>query len=272
MQSNDNESLSEFLARIQESRKGVVPKPMTPTLSYVLYNLADGRTDVSGALPAIRDALDEQCNRDWSQAHGGFYVLRVGEHPEDRLPGEVAINIRHTIPVNGAIAYHQVTAGVPDIEVGLDLTSDVIRGTDSASAVISHEVLETNGDRGANGWKTRTDGLTNDAEEACDFVQNTGYAMSSGVWVSNFLLPVVWIPGAPGPYDHMGKMRSQYDVSYGYGITCQIGNVQQIGASARAAAQPASRILMMGEVSGLARKRKAGPYSRTRRRGLVLAP
>jgi hypothetical protein len=241
-------------------------KPMpTPTINYVLYNLADGRTDVDKALAAIRDAQDEQCNGPYSQEHGGFYVIRVGENPLDRVGGEVAINIRHTIPVAGAIADHQVNGGIPDIEVALDLTgTDLLKGTEALSVSISHEVLETNGDRGANGWKTRGDGVTTDAEEMCDFVQNTGYVSTNGVWVSNFVRAAFFIPGRDGPWDYLSRMRQQYDVSNGYGITGAIGGINQIGGmlSRRGKAK------QIGNLTEPQKARKRNPYSRARRRGL----
>lgn len=234
--------------------------PMTPTISYVLYNLADGRDDVTAALPAIRDALDEQCNGHYSEHHGGFYVIRNGgTNPNDRQPNEVAINIRHTIPVDGALAYHTVSNGVEDIEVALDLVNGLTDNVESLSVAISHEVLETNGDPGANGYKMRDDGQTADAEEMCDWVQNTGYQATNGVWVSNFLLKAAFIPGMVGPWDYMTVMKSQYDISHGYGIQVDIvGNRVIQGHTVR----------KVGVMSALQENRKRHAYSRARRRGL----
>lgn len=250
------------------------PAPSTPrgpaTLQFVFYNLAPGRNDVTAALPSIRDALDDQANNEFADAYGGVYFFRVGASPSDRRPGEVGINIRHTVPAQGAIAYHAVTNGVPDIEMALDLVSSLTTGTECLSSALSHEVLETAGDQGANLWATRGDGVTSDARETCDFVQNTGYAKKNGVWVSNFLLPSVWIPGARGPYDHMGKMTSQYDSSLGYGIMAQVGNVQQVGGM-KALEKTLRVVSMVGSLSELQKKRKSHPYSRASRRGLILA-
>lgn len=241
---------------------------MTPTLSFVLYNLADGRNDVTDGLKAIRDALDEQLNADFSQAHGGFYVIRVGENPQDRLPGEIAANVRHTVPAPGAIGFHNVTNGVPDIEIALDLTDgDLTRGTGSLAVCLSHEFVETCADPGGNGWKTRGDGSMSDAEEAADFVQNTGYIASNNVWLSNFLRPCAWIPGADGPWDKMGIMKSQYDASNGYGIVAQIGAVNQINARR---ANWTSFVGMVGELTAAQKRRKQHRFARAWRKGLRL--
>jgi Intein splicing domain len=149
------------------------PAPSAPvgarpvTLKFVLYNLATGRDDVNGILPAIRDALDWQANGEFADAYGGVYQFRVGQSPFDRAKGEIGINIRHTVPAQGAIAYHAVTNGVPDIEMALDLVRSLTTGTECLSSALSHEVLETALDPGANRWATRGDGQTADALEAC---------------------------------------------------------------------------------------------------------
>jgi hypothetical protein len=249
------------------------PAPSSPatrpvTLKFVLYNLAVGRDDVTPVLPAIRDALDWQANGEFADAYGGVYQFRVGQSPFDRAKGEVGINIRHTVPAEGAIAYHAVTNGVPDIEMALDLVRELTTGTECLSSALSHEVLETALDPGANRWATRGDGQTADALEACDFAQNTGYSTKNGVWVSNFLLPSVWVPGSLGPWDHLGKMTNQYDVSNGYGIQGTIDNVQQIQGRM---AKESSNVRFVGSLTDLQRARKSHPYSRATRRGLVLA-
>jgi len=237
------------------------------TIRYVLYNLATGRSDVTAALPVIRDALDEQANGPFAAAHGGSYAFRVGAHPSDRAKDEVAINIRHTVPAQGAVAYHAVTNGIADIEVALDLVQGLTQGAESLSVAISHEVLETNGDEGANLWATRQDGQTADARENCDWTQNVCYSASNGVSVTNFLLPSAWIPGAAGPWDYMKVMKSQYDMSNGYGIKATVGNIV-MGASTTTAAR---HVTYGGSLTELQRKRKAHPFSRASRRGLVIS-
>jgi hypothetical protein len=103
-----------------------------------------------------------------------------------------------------------------------------------------------------------------DAEELCDFVQNTGYAATNGFWVSNFVLRSFFIPGAPGPWDHLKKMKTQYDVTNGYGIVAsEPVTVSQIMGM--------HKKLLVGELTELQKKRKSHPYSRTYRRGLDLA-
>lgn len=165
------------------------PAPSAPvgarpvTLKFVLYNLATGRTDVTPVLPAIRDALDWQANGEFADAYGGVYQFRVGQSPFDRAKGEIGINIRHTVPAQGAIAYHAVTNGVPDIEMALDLVKELTTGTECLSSALSHEVLETALDPGANRWATRGDGQTADALEAC-LTGDTQVQMADGQMIS----------------------------------------------------------------------------------------
>lgn len=189
----------------------------------------------------------------------------------DRQPGEIAINFRDTIPeAPGALAYHQTTNGVPDIEMGVDLFTDVT-GVDGMSKGGSHELLELLGDAGANGWKDRqnADNLS-DAAEACDFVQNTGKTASNGLYVSNFVLPSFFIPGAPGPWDNLGVMTSQYDVSNGYGITVTTpSDYNQIGgARLSQKAGHTRQVRVHGELTEKQLRRKTHPYSRMTRRGV----
>ncbi|HZU83817.1 MAG TPA: hypothetical protein VE987_12910 [Polyangiaceae bacterium] len=250
------------------------PLPAPPC--FVLINI-DGGDAVAKVLPLIRDALAESCGPGSAFAHsnGDFGAeFRVATSVTDRSSGEIAINIRQSLPeAPDAAAYHYDNAGVPDIEVGVSEFEGLIDGNDAVSAGIDHEVKETLGDLGANGWKDNGQGKV-DAEEYCDKVQNTGYAASNGVMLSNFLFPSAFIPGASGPWDYLGVMQSQDDVSNGYGIQADSpANVGQIGGQ-RVMGEHVTggrRVHAVGSLTEKQLRRKAHPWSRAYRRGLRLA-
>lgn len=249
-------------------------------ISFVLVDLT---TDVTpsemrpaAVLLLIADALKEQTSTSFSDAFGYETPEFRVDTAQNRKPSEIAINFRDTIAVQGALAYHQVTNGVPDIEIGVDLFTDLTSTSESVSGGVSHEVLETLGDMGANGWKDKGNGIMG-AEEVCDPVQNTGYQTSNGVYVSNFVLPSYFIPGAVGPWDQLGVMKSQTDLSNGYEIQTQSptsfsqamtkpGWGHTLNSMIKGGAKPKYD----GTLSRIQRLRKSSPFSRAARRGLVI--
>lgn len=228
------------------------------------------------AFQGMIDAWSEQIFGPFADAHGDRVCgFRIAEPGTDRLDGELAMNFRDTIPeAPNALAYHQVVNGIPDIELGVDLFAALTTGSESLSCGGSHELLELILDAGANGWKDKQDGSgLMGAEEACDVVQNAFYTASNGFAVSNFLLPSYFIPGAPGPWDSMGVMTSQSDLSNGYEI--QVGSPTEVfqhsGRELKVhphPIRPGVSVRIVGELpKGNQAKRKAHPYSRSYRRG-----
>ena len=261
------------------------PKAMTTSttpamqFAFVLLDLTTSETpDALKPAPLLGplvNALIEQLEGPFAAAWGEQCCdFRIGTSPTDRQPNEIAVNFRDTIAAQGALADHQVNNGVADIEIACDLFSSLTTGQESMSVGVDHEILETILDRGANGWKDRQDdtGLS-DAEEACDFVQNTNYAASNGLSMSNFVLPSFFVPGAVSPWDYLAKMASARDVSNGYGIVAesptdvsQIGSMQAPVLGMRIDHR-GMRVHTVGYLSDLARKRKASIYSRHFKRG-----
>lgn len=246
-----------------------------PIFRIVLIDLTTSATPdalrPASAFQSMMDAWTEQIDGPFSAAYGLTPVaFRIGT-PADREPSEIGMNWRDAIPeAPGALAFHQVVGGIPDIELGASLfqtLTDGSGGQESASGGGSHELLELLGDVGANMWADKQDGSNKTcAREMCDVVQNTGYSATNGVWVSNFLLPAYWIPGAPGPFDHLAVMSDRNDVSHGYEIQADAAqNVAQVGGvmGARTA-----RIHVAGVLTDLQKQRKRHPYSRSYRRGL----
>jgi hypothetical protein len=213
----------------------------------------------------------------------GACSFRAGKSPQDRGLLEIACHFRDAIPeAPDALAYHTVTNGVPDIEIGCDLFGDVLNGPESQMGGLDHEFKETVIDPGGNLWADLFDGSgMMRAREACDTVQNSGYpARVNGAWLSNFLLPAAFIPGAPGKWDFMGVMTSQEDYSHGYEIQAgSPSDVTQVGGKKRLHGLAMSREgTRMCGIAGAERlsthqlKRKAHPYSRTYRRGVRIIP
>jgi hypothetical protein len=222
----------------------------------------------------IIDALKEQLDHDYAPEYGPvLYTFRVACSPSDREVGEIAVNFRDTIPeAPGALAYHTVTNGVPDIELGVDLFASLTEGQESLSCGLSHEVLEMLGDPGANLWSDRQDaGGHMDARELCDFVQNTSYQASNGVTLSNFVLGAFFIPASVGPWDFLDVMKSQYDVRHGYGIQAPSPQENTQIGGIRAALATLDARKTVGKILDSQIKRKRLAYSRSYRRGLRLA-
>ena len=230
------------------------------------------------AFQAMIDAWTEQINGPFADAHGARTVeFRIADPGTDRLDGELAMNFRDTIPeAPNALAYHQVVNGIPDIELGVDLFASLTSGVESLSVGGSHELLELLRDVGANGWKDKQDGSgLMGAEEVGDVVQNTFYPASNGVPVTNFLLESYFIPGAPGPWDFMGVMTSQTDLSNGYeiqaGAPTSVSQAPHAGRDIRWHPHPTSAGLSI-RITGILptgnqKKRKCHVHSRSYRRG-----
>lgn len=187
----------------------------------------------STLLTETRDALDEYANGPLSAHHGVSCSFRIAYDASDRKPGEYAIHLVENIPdAPGALAYHYVVDGRPDIVLGLVDCEMSLTSQDGLPWVLSHEVAEAEGDPGANEWVDAGGGKQR-AKELCDRVQNVGFATSKGAMVSDFLLREAFIPGSPGPWDYVslvtGKncMSDQLDYSNGYDIEREPNGTEQ---------------------------------------------
>jgi hypothetical protein len=262
------------------------PHVALPQFAFVFIDLT---TDATPAAMKPANVMDEmigdisdQINGEFADAHGHIAcTFRIGKGPNDRAPGEIAVHFRDTIPeAPGALAYHTVTNGIPDVEIGVDLFTNLKDDQESVSAGVDHELLELLKDAGANGWKDLQDGsgLTR-AEEECDTVQNLGYRGKRGCWLSDWLLPSAFIPGSAGPWDYLQAMEGQDDYSHGYEAQATAPtDVQQVmgGITKKvhglAKTDTGRTVFLRGaeKLTELQRKRKSHPYSRTYRRGVRL--
>lgn len=118
----------------------------------------------------------------------------------------------------------------------------------SVCSVLSHEAIETLGDRTCNGWMQRADG-TLVATELADPVESDSYLVTIEAegaspvlqgTVSNFVFPRWFDPDAPAMasnsgyfgnlagFDYMGMLESPFEVrSNGYVITMSGGTVSE---------------------------------------------
>jgi hypothetical protein len=119
--------------------------------------------------------------------------------------------------VAGAEAYHSIDdAGHPFALVGtfaLDDVGGVLTGNaavqDSVSIALSHEIYETEADRGVNLWADRFDGVTEVAFEPADPFQGS-HREVAGVWLANFALPAWFDANTPkGAAVDMARTGSQ---------------------------------------------------------------
>jgi hypothetical protein len=253
----------------------------TPSTCLVLLDYTTAATPAAlrptpAFLADLVAALDEQVRGPFASEYGVQPVaLRVGSGPTDRSPTEIAVNFRDTLSVPGALAYHTVVAGVPDVEVGCDLfttlSTYVNPGDEAVSQGVGHEVLELLGDPGANCWEDSGQGFMR-SREVADLVQNTGYAASNGLWMTNFLRRAAWVPGAPGPWDWLGVMASQDDYSSGYEVRAvPPGSTTQVGGMLGAAGHPTvGTVYAVGALSPTQLARRRSQHSRTHRRGVRL--
>ena len=74
---------------------------------------------LDGMIAVIDCFVGRDLRRNWGVPE---VTMRIASEPEDRGENEIAVNLRDLIPEAAkALAYHQVTNGVPDIEVGTTL-------------------------------------------------------------------------------------------------------------------------------------------------------
>jgi hypothetical protein len=113
-----------------------------------------------------------------------------------------------------ALGYHteerdRVT-GIVGAKTILDAGGSILKGADSVSACLSHEVLEASINPFVGGWEDGPAAGEEFAREVCDPCQDQSYAIN-GIAVSDFVLPA-WFDAQnrTGPYDHLGVLRKPF--------------------------------------------------------------
>jgi len=171
----------------------------------------DGSKLSPAVLNHIAEAVQDQVNQEFAAEWGAKATIRVGASTIDIQAGEWAYGFVPELPdAPGASAYHDVTGkGVPFALCAVTTCGSLL-GPTGVSVDVSHEILETAGDEGANQFANDNNGLLH-AVEMCDAVevQTYGKTCKDGtvVQVSNWLLRSWFTPGAAGPYDYMTSAK-----------------------------------------------------------------
>ena len=183
------------------------------TVKWVLVDNSQGATTQDGStlstavLELIAEAVTAQINNEFAEVWGGAAEMRVAAGPNDIRPDEWAYVFLASLPdAPGASAYHDINGkGVPFALCAVP-TCHSLYGPNGISVDVSHECLETAGDRYANQYDF-DDQRTLHAHEMCDAVevQTYGKTCANGavVQVSNWLLRSWFDPRGVGPYDYM---------------------------------------------------------------------
>ncbi|HEX6896715.1 MAG TPA: hypothetical protein VF146_15650 [Bryobacteraceae bacterium] len=192
-------------------------------VKWVLIDKTNGATPKDGSrlspavLKQMAEAVQDQVNQEFAAEWGSQATLRVGANSNDIQPGEWAYVFLASLPdAPDASAYHDIKGkGVPYALCAVKTCDDLL-GPNGVSVDVSHEILETAGDEGANQFANDNKGLLH-AVEMCDAVEVQTYGKTAKdgtvVQVSNWLLRAWFIPGAAGPYDYMTSARISGAVS-----------------------------------------------------------
>jgi hypothetical protein len=248
---------------------------------------ADGASLTPEILANIASAVEIQLNRDFSPHWGGTYRVRVASGSDDVQPGEVPYIIKSTIDAPGAIADHYVNPdGSPAAEDATSLSDTLTSASNSCSVATSHEFLEVGADPPCNVWRDGGDGKEY-CQEVGDPVEAQSYPITldngAVVYVSNFVTPAYFTPGAVGPYDYLSSIgdnpsepAAPFQVPAGgnYQTERQAGQGEFV-VQARYTGPDVTVSLTIPFASSRAHRRlpkRAHPSSRSYRRGLRVAP
>lgn len=168
---------------------------------------ANGETISPAALTRAAAILTFYLNRDVARWWGGLHRVRMATG-SDLVAGEIACVSRPILPdAPDAIAYHTINGvGVPSAVDAVPLSDSLFGPGNSWLVAWSHEMAETVGDAPCNAWRDDGQG-TEHSQELCDPVEEQSYRVTTAAgfegYVSNFVLPAYFTPGAPGPYDFL---------------------------------------------------------------------
>jgi hypothetical protein len=198
------------------------PNVMSDPIS--LYQLLNQSKRVQDdAFGAIAHALGIQLARDVAPVYGTTPGVTFDPGVSVVDPKQVTpVIIVDTPDVDGALGYHDTDdQGNPFVKVFvnpiLDNGGSITSGSNSLSVTISHELLETLADAGANVWADGPEGFDY-AYELCDPVESDSYDIE-GVSVSNFVYPAYFQPKFKGrtdlKYDQMGTVKDPLTMTAG---------------------------------------------------------
>jgi len=175
-------------------------------VKWVLLDRTVGATTRDGSklsvavLGHIAEAVQSQVNQEFAAEWGAQATVRAGASGQDIRTGEWPYGFVPTLPdAPGASAYHDITnRGVPFALCAVTTCGSLL-GPDGVSVDVSHEILETAGDEGANQFANDNKGYMH-AVEMCDAVEVQTYGKTCG---DGTVVRAWFAPGAAGPYDYM---------------------------------------------------------------------
>lgn len=184
--------------------------------------------DMSALIQALTKQLDEVAS-DWDVTPpAAVHQAGVGD---TLLPNEYEIGIWDNSDAPGAAGYHTTDPnGKPYGKVFRDATDGIRTGSFPLTCIASHEAIELLLDKSASDFSMRADGVTLDAIEGCDAVEDMMYSDDkNGCMLSDYLLPSAFDAGAPGPWDRMNILTDQYGTTPGgYRIIMKGGQIDSM--------------------------------------------
>jgi hypothetical protein len=184
----------------------------------IVNESSHGSARVAAAVDAIRKAVNVQL-RDVARVWGEYVYTVV----EDARSQGFNIVLLDDPDAADALGYHDLDShGRPYARVFIDAILENggtwLRGANSVSVTISHEVCELVGDPTANHWVENARGALV-AVELCDPVESCAYSIplrdGRRVSVSNFVYPDWFNPYVPPDtlVDHMGVLRKPFEIA-----------------------------------------------------------
>jgi hypothetical protein len=167
--------------------------------SFILVDDNAGPDVTLEVLTEIASAIQYQIAHDFAPLWG-WEGIQVTAGTWKQGDTAIPVYIRAQSDQPGAAGYHDDN-GVYVFRDGLD---SLMTGPSSLSAVISHEILETLGDPGANRWADVGDG-TEVAQEMSDPVESFCYPGLNDVSVSDFVTPAFFDPNGVAPFSFLDK-------------------------------------------------------------------
>lgn len=187
-------------------------------------------------LDAIAEAVGRQLDEfavDWGML--APECVRVAE-PADLAADEIELARFDDPDQPGAAGYHDVDPRGKPYGRWFASTCDGVRTapTLAEATVASHEACELFRDPDANEFSMRADGVTLDATEVCDAVEDITYTDDpTGCTMSDYLLPAAFDVGASGPFDRCHALSAATDTTPGgYRITIEATQSGSTGAVA----------------------------------------
>lgn len=167
----------------------------------------------------------------WGLAPPGLAVY-PGQHDEEPDPAVAVIYIVDSAGDPGALGFHSVLGRSRFAYVDALLSAV----WSSPSIVFGHELHEMICNADLDRWHEYADGSAI-PDEACDPCQDQYYSAparlfgaSAMVPIADWVTPAWFVPGATGPYDHLGRIfRPLENTAGGYHLTERNGVITSSG-------------------------------------------